>query len=246
VNPRSVIRNGRRWLVNGEDSAFWDRVESGDWEPLTYDVLDRFLDPRHSYVDVGAWIGPTLLYGAQLARHCYALEPDPVAFARLQQNLLLNPSFAERVTLSPCCITPVSGPIKIGNKTSPIGGDSMSSLLFAAGPVNWRVLGVTLDSFAAEHGIRDCSLLKIDIEGGEFEVLPAIADYLMKYRPTVYLALHPRFLRCPEAGLAALRSILSLYRRVCTPVMQEVGPDIIFEPALRNACYDLVLTDVGA
>jgi FkbM family methyltransferase len=243
VSLRTVTRNGHHWLVNGE-AAFWDRVERGDWEPHTFNVFDRFLDAEHSYIDAGAWIGPTVLYGAHLARHCYALEPDPVAFARLQENVLLNPALQERITPSPQCLTSASGPVNLWNQTSPAGGDSMSSLLFAGSAVTWQVFGVTIERFVAEHGIRDCSFLKIDIEGGEFELLPAMADYLAEHRPTVYLALHPLFLPDPDPGLAALRPILSMYKHVCTPELREVGPDKVFESHLRRGCYDLVLTDL--
>jgi methyltransferase FkbM-like protein len=37
-------------------------------------------------------------------------------------------------------------------------------------------------------------LLKIDIEGGEFDFLPSIQDYLAEHKPVVYLSLHAPFL----------------------------------------------------
>ena len=242
--PRRVIRNGREWLVNNQEEAFWNRVEGGEWEPLTFAVFDRFLDPEHSYIDVGAWIGPTVLYGAHLARHCYALEPDPVAFSRLKENVLLNAPLQRRITLSPQCLSTTCDPVRLGNKTSHAGGDSMSSLLFAGAAVTWEAAGVTLERFLVDHRIGDCSFIKMDIEGGEFEVLPAIADYLTERRPTLYLSLHPGFVPDPEPGMTAISGVLATYRHVYTPDLREVGLDAVQDPATFRSCYELVISDV--
>ena len=178
---RNVVLNGRQWLVNNAEADYWDTVEIGFWEPHTFNALDRFLDDRHSYVDVGAWIGPTLLYASHLARHCYGLEPDPVAFARLRENVFLNPQLKQRITLYQQCLATSTGLRRLGNRTSRHGGDSMSSTLYAESQLHWDVPSVTLQDFVACNGIQDCSFIKMDIEGGEFEVIPAIADYLSEY-----------------------------------------------------------------
>jgi hypothetical protein len=70
---------------------FWEMVSSNIWEPYTFDILEKFLSKQHSYLDIGAWVGPTTLFGAQLAKKCYAFEPDPVAYSALIRNLDLNP-----------------------------------------------------------------------------------------------------------------------------------------------------------
>ena len=75
ATPRRVSRNGCSWWVDNREPAFWDRVEAGSWEPGTFAVFDRFLHRDCSCLDIGAWICPTALYAACLARHCYALEP---------------------------------------------------------------------------------------------------------------------------------------------------------------------------
>jgi FkbM family methyltransferase len=242
--PRRVVKNGCAWWVNDKEPTFWNRVENGDWEPLTYHVFDRFLDAGHSCLDIGAWIGPTCLYAACLARHCYALEPDPVAFAGLRENVALNSELAGRITLFQQCLAPTNGPVRVGNRSSPAGGDSMSSLLFASSDVGWQVQGVSLESFLAQNAIRDCSFIKMDIEGGEFDVLPTLADYLARHRPTLYLSLHPKFLPDPQSRVASVRESLSCYRHVLTPACRVVPLDFVCDPATFQSCYELVLSDV--
>ena len=53
---------------------------------------------------MGAWIGPTVLYGCQNAKFCYAIEPDPVAFRQLKNNVDLNPSLISRISFSNSCV----------------------------------------------------------------------------------------------------------------------------------------------
>jgi FkbM family methyltransferase len=242
--PRTIVKNGHKWKAHDQDAAFWNRVEEGTWEPLTFSVFDRFLDAEHSYLDIGAWIGPTVLYGASVARHCYAMEPDPLAYSELCRNVDLNASIKDRVTLSRQCLAAACGPVRLGNKTSSRGGDSMSSLLFADSRVSWEAEGVTLERFFSDNHICDCSFIKMDIEGGEFEVLPAIAGYLAEQRPTVYLSLHPRFLAEPESGTAAIKKVLECYRHVYTPDLHAATLNVLSDPMTFQWCYELVFSDI--
>ena len=241
---RRIVRNGSCFWVYDHEPAFWDRLEQGTWEPLTFTVFDRFLDPQHACLDIGAWIGPTALYAASRARHCYAMEPDPVAFSRLRENVALNPSLESRITLSSQCLAPSCGSLRIGNKTSATGGDSMSSLLFAGSAVGWQAQGVTLERFLSDSAIPDCSFIKMDIEGGEFDVLPAIAATLADRRPTLYLSLHPAFLPDAASKVTAVQEALACYRHVFTPDLRAVPLDLLGDPATLQTCYELVLTDV--
>ena len=85
-------------LVNvesGMHDSVWTEVSNGTWEPATFLVFDKFIDERHSYVDIGSWIGPTLLYGARNARAAYGVEPDLIAYSQLRRNVELNPALAK-------------------------------------------------------------------------------------------------------------------------------------------------------
>jgi hypothetical protein len=44
-------------------------------------IFKRLINPQYSYIDMGAWIGPTLLLGCQLAKHCHGIEPDLKSYA---------------------------------------------------------------------------------------------------------------------------------------------------------------------
>jgi FkbM family methyltransferase len=190
----------------GKNDTFWVRYQAGVWEPDTQAVFRRFIDKQHSYIDIGAWIGPTLLQGCQLARRAYGIEPDPVAYAELAENIEDNPLIAGNVQLYNICITPVTGKVSFGSRGD--GGDTMSSLLFSGGKTSWVVEGLNFQDWTEQNGIDDCSFIKMDIEGGEYSVLPTMAAYLRRHRPTVLLSLHPCFI-----GDLAAKSMTARFQR---------------------------------
>jgi FkbM family methyltransferase len=176
----------------GKNDGFWSLYERGSWEPDTQAVFRRFIDKQHSYIDIGAWIGPTLLLGCQFAKHAYGVEPDPVAYTELVENMKYNRPLTNNVQLFNICITPVSGKVSFGSRGD--GGDSASSLLFSNEKTSWTVDGVNFQEWIEQNEINDCNFIKIDIEGGEYSVLPTMAAYLKNHRPTLHLSLHPCFL----------------------------------------------------
>lgn len=185
-------------VLPGRNRDFWGLVVNGGWEPETFAIFERFIDKRHSYIDIGAWIGPTLLFGCQLAGSAYAIEPDPFAYSELDRNVALNMPLANNVRAFNLCIAPKSGKVRFGNRSQ--GGDSMSSLLFGQENTSWIVDGLTFEDFIERENISDCSFIKIDIEGGEYSILPTMSKYLERQRPSVYLSLHPGFLAASQSS----------------------------------------------
>ena len=199
VNTRTIQRNGIKFRISSEQhQRFWTKIEDGTWEPETFEVFDRFVTSDTTYLDVGAWEGPTLFYAGQLARVAYGFEPDPVAFAGLQRNLEANPEITNTKILHQC-IAANSGEVRFGSRAG--GGDTMSSLLFAAGQTNWTVPSIRLDEFIARENLHPPLFVKIDIEGGEYEVLPSLHSFFRRFRPTVYLSTHPGFFGSVGSGL---------------------------------------------
>jgi len=203
--------------------AFWSRVGSGLWEPQTFEVFQRFLRPGCSYVDLGAWIGPTVLYGALLARSVHALEPDPVAFAELRTNVSLNPALRHKIHLHPCGIGVHTGPLQLYagglyySQQSQFG-DSMSGTLPAPDSSDQpyrEVQGMDLERFMELHAINDCNFIKMDIEGGEYAVIPGLWRRLHRFgQPTLYVSFHAPELARREALIrSCVDELLSCYQR---------------------------------
>jgi FkbM family methyltransferase len=143
-------------------NKFWLYLQDGLWEGDTFLIFDEFLDSSQPYIDIGAWVGPTVLYGAQISGHCYAVEPDGVAFKILRDNVNLNEEIKDKISLYNCCIGETSGDAKLGTKT--IFGDSMTSLLYSDQKNSITVKSLTFSDFISANKINACNFIKIDIE----------------------------------------------------------------------------------
>lgn len=221
-------------------SKFWRRASAGKWEPETFAVLDRHLQPGRDYLDIGAWIGPTVLYAARKARRVWCFEPDPRAFRHLAWNIELNG--LDNVSALPVALSGETGIARMasfGGET----GDSMTSLLntggdgFAAVTLGWEV-------FATQTDLAGVSLVKMDIEGAEFAVLPTLVPWLKAQRPALYLSTHAPYLDegDRQAAMEALAEALSFYG-TATPDKGTSGPvrDVLTSPdALDHFCSFLL------
>ncbi len=180
----------RTFHVHADEwDAYWQEVQRGEWEPETFALLERFTDAQHSMIDLGAWIGPTVLYACQRVRAVYALEPDPVAFGKLAANVALNQPRSANIHLFNTAIANKNGALWLNAVVR--AGDSASTTLAHKAERSWRVQAVRLEDFAQQNKIDDCNFIKMDIEGGEFRVIPSAARWLEQIRPVLYLSLHP-------------------------------------------------------
>ncbi len=191
-------------------SKFWRKASAGNWEPETLAVLNRYLDKDHDYLDIGAWIGPTVLYGARKARHVYCFEPDPVAFRHLAWNLELN-----GITNVSAFAAALSQGFGVARMASFGGeaGDSMTSLLSSDAASGSDVLTIGWEQFSQSVDLSRVSLVKMDIEGAEFDVLPTLVPWLKAQRPALYLSTHAPFLdpEIRKEKMSGLAEILDFY-----------------------------------
>lgn len=193
-------------------SKFWRKASAGNWEPETFAALDAHLRADRDYLDIGAWIGPTVLYGAKKARHVWCFEPDPVAFRHLAWNLELND--VRNVSAFACAISDQIGVARMASFGGE-AGDSMTSLLNADGGHGHDVLTLGWADFAGSVDLSGVSLVKMDIEGAEFAVLPTLLDWLKDQRPALFLSTHAPFLEQDTRAdrMLALFDALSFYGR---------------------------------
>ncbi len=205
VSLRRLQRANRIFHVADTHPEFWTEFESGRWEPETFAIFDHYLDATTVHVDVGAWIGPTVIYAATRALQVIGFEPDPVAYAALQVTAASNPDLAP-IQVHPVAITSAKGEMAMGSKGQP--GDSMSSSLFAANAGSWRARAARLEEFESTWPATAPLFLKIDIEGGEYDLLPALADFVRRRRPTIYLSLHSHFFLGDSVGGRFLPKLL--------------------------------------
>jgi hypothetical protein len=96
------------------DWDFWHKQLPCDWEEGTRQVIERYVHGG-VYVDVGAWVGPTALWGAEHASLVLAVEPDPSAYEQLKANVRAN--YPETVVTLPYAVTPEPGAVQLNQRT---------------------------------------------------------------------------------------------------------------------------------
>lgn len=185
-----IILGTERFLVrSGKHNQFWR--SAGSWETLTIWAISSTLKrTRGTYIDIGAWIGPTVLPAARLADHVIAYEPDPVAGEELRANIALNG--LSNVEIRQVALLDHDGQMPFGPGRGSAMGASTSTLMFGDRSllVGTRDAAVEFDS----PEFSKCSLLKIDVEGAEYVLVPRLRRYLENAGPTLLLSTHgPRY-----------------------------------------------------
>jgi FkbM family methyltransferase len=197
-----LTRGGEEYTVVEGHDWFWKTFADGSWEPTTFKIFDKFIDPERPMLDIGAWIGPTALYAAKRAKKVFAFEPDPAAFVSLVQNLSLNPTL--NVVPYPVAVSNGWGGIPFGVKGQL--GDSMSSVLWAKD--DSEVPAVPLVGLLVDI---NPAFVKIDIEGGEGDIFKGSKLILEQMKPTIHLSLHTPWIKNVELFKKRITSELSIY-----------------------------------
>ncbi len=206
---RSVQLDGAALRVLPYDERFWNEVDAGRWEQETLQALASMLAPGKRYCDIGAWIGPTVLAARKHGAEIFCFEPDPLAYERLLGNLRLNGAL--EVCSFQVALGAEDGVRTMGAMVGSLG-KSATSLLGAGAQHTVEVTAMSWPTACRVLNLPPFDVIKMDVEGGEAELLPSMLDYLREFKPALLLSTHWSFLseekrRLLGESLAALASI---------------------------------------
>lgn len=238
-----ITINHSKFKLDPYHTKFWARAAKGRWEPHTFKILETFLNTDSVYCDVGAWIGPTVIYAAKKCRKVICFEPDPVAYRYLCWNIELN----ELDNVIPFNIaladdTAIQRMSSFGDGP----GDSMTSLLNEDREKKGVfVLTLTWEAFNKLFKTEKVDFLKIDIEGSEFALLPTLKGYLSSHKPIVYLSTHAPFLdaRSRREKLRQIIDVMGIYKKCLDEHLRPINiRELEGEDAMNNFC-SYIFTD---
>lgn len=213
--------------IKDEFSINWFKNNLEYWEPSIFHVLEYYQNKKKDYLDIGSWIGGTAIIASKLFNKVYAIEPDPIAHNRLKDNITTNKK--NNIIAIKECLSNKVGEIEFGGN-GPLGNSESSMLVsnddflsFESRSKNFwknkhhsKVLVKTLDFKGLikkyKINLKNVSLVKIDIEGGEKIIIPHINKFLSMYLPVVYLELHHMYLRKSEIEMI-LDRLLNIYKK---------------------------------
>jgi FkbM family methyltransferase len=173
----------------------------GTTEPLVQDFLQRNVRPGDVVLDVGANVGFFTLIAARLVGsegRVYAFEPLPSNVETLRRNVELNA--LANVEIIEAAVGAVEGRARLALGRSSLDGRLIADDQSAEESVEVRV--VSLDGV----GLRDpARVVKIDVEGAEWDVLKGMKD-LLRTRPIILCEVHSD--GAPTDQLAAVADAL--------------------------------------
>jgi FkbM family methyltransferase len=203
---RYILPKTRTWLQvqNGLTQGMWMRLNlpddarywRGEHEPEVGRALVAAVQPGHVVYDVGAHLGYFALGVARIvgkSGRVVAFDGDPDNASRVRENVVKN-DLGESVQVCHAAVWSRAEPDKIsfrrGIEPRAQGGvesDGCRPVLGNAELI--EVPAITLDTFIA-RGAPPPDLIKIDVEGGEYEVLLGATQLFGRHRPLVVAEVH--------------------------------------------------------
>jgi len=173
-----ALRREEDWYIEFKDANLWFGASSGELSSLIEIFVrkDYELDPDfiptdgETVFDIGANIGVYTIRQAKRMKNgrIFCFEPNPYAYSRLQKNLqanhLQNVISFDTALYSQKCRLPLNFDLNAtGRSELNNGAGKYSSTL--------SVQTTTMDNMVEAYNIEKIDLVKIDVEGSEFEVL---------------------------------------------------------------------------
>jgi len=192
VTVESGLAEGLQLRLNPTlEGNYW----LGYHEPDLQETLRRVCRPGCVAYDVGAYIGFFSLAIARIAGptgKVFAFEPDHGNCVRIQEHAMRNnlSSSIQVVEAAAWSYSSPRLPFKLGGIRASYGGlaaDGVGPVLADGGTV--YVPSISLDAFA-EQGNPLPDILKIDVEGGECEVLKGASRVFSQARPALFCEVH--------------------------------------------------------
>jgi FkbM family methyltransferase len=175
-----AVRGGFRFFVDDPGDMIKQVIVAGyPWERHLLELFERHVEPGTVVVEVGAHIGTHTVPISRLVGpwgRVYAFEPQRKIYRELHHNLALN-GITNAVLLR---YAVGAGETRIIEMNPATGGNEGGTGVGQGGD---RAELRALDGF----GFERVSLLKIDVEGYENEVLEGAVDTIRRNRPVVVI-----------------------------------------------------------
>lgn len=181
ANYEGEYAPGFRYAGNTQDLLGLMVNLFGVWEPNLSAFLQSRLAPGDTFIDVGANSGWFTSMGAALvgARgHVVGVEASPIIAERLQANLDRNNFAHARVLVAAVMRGP--GVVDIVPGPAEHTGLTRIQATHSAGAI--QVQGDRLQELLTADEIAHARVVKIDVEGAEYDVVGGLADALPRFR----------------------------------------------------------------
>jgi len=180
---------------SNQNLHFWKNNYS-IWENNTFEIFDKYLSEDKIFIDIGGWIGTTAMYGSRKSKHVYSIEGDNKSIndmtTNLETNCEKNYTLINKVIFNIDNIKVKFGKnihlenSKMNDSTSQIYSDNIITDDF------YLQETITLENIIKLYQINtsEVSLIKVDIEGGEENILNELFDIHVKNNIPLLIRFH--------------------------------------------------------
>lgn len=194
----------------------FDLINYGTYEKFEAYLLHTLSKKITSFVDVGANVGFYTISVAKINQKCtiYSFEPNLNVFSRLKENIsinhlgakinLFNTGLGVRENFNEEFFVP---------KFTGTGGGSLKNLHPEEGePEKISIQLTTLDSTLKSKQI---DLIKIDVEGNEFDVIAGAMKTILKSKPIIFIELLRKWMKAFNHNPQEILEILGQVGYAC-------------------------------
>lgn len=212
----------------------YHRLFPRDYESSSFNFFEKNLKPGSTILDIGAHIGLYSVFFAKKSKgHVYSFEPTPDTASVLRKTIEIN-KLQDYVTVVPAAVADKAGTATFYiSKTEEIAtGNSLVDVDFGENykrDGGYEVEVVSIDDFVQKNNLQP-SVLKIDAEGVELEVLRGAKNTFSTFRPAGILGVHPFAYTNKAATLGEIWDLLKEYQLI----IQKDGKAITKEEFCSN------------
>lgn len=193
-----------RLLYSGDGDAqeIAYHLNAHRWYEKDMHVFRSLLAPGQTAIDVGANLGVLSTMLASLVGptgRVLSFEPSPVVFSKLQKTIKAN-DLRQVVPLNLGC-----GRSRSTEQLHQVSKSSGNSSIVAPGQASVEIRVEALDDIG-EAWASPVSLLKIDTEGFEPQVLHGASRLIAEHRPIIYLEMGGDYVDATHESIAFLDS----------------------------------------
>ena len=208
------VEPGMKMQLDPYDMVSRKILETGVWEAGSIHAVADHLSPDGTFIDVGAHIGYYSLKAATMTGpngHVISVEPNPQTLPKLRRNI--EASNARTVSVFPVACAASETTLQFFAAPESNTGESSLSKENASqegtAPAAYEVRARPLDAIVKEAKLDRVDVIKIDVEGAEFEVLKGAAKTLDEYRPVLIIELVPEQLKSMGASVEQVTQFLA-------------------------------------
>lgn len=183
----------------------------GTYELPTTNFVRRFLKVGDVVLDVGANIGYMSLFFGQCVGtngKIYAFEPEHQNHQALLANIALNN--AHNIIAQRQAATDVEKALKLYLAQDNFGAHSTVFNDETLTEAYEEIQGIPLDTFIQKNQLDKIALVKIDVEGAEYEVLQGMKQILKQQRPILIIELNDALQRKRGLSFASISEELTI------------------------------------